>query len=898
MGTLILNGTNTFTGGVNINGGTVQFAIPAAMPASGLISFGGGAIQYVAANLNDYSNRFSTAANQTYGIDTNGQNVTWASPMISVGGSFTKLGIGTVTLTSTNSYSAGTNLNGGTLLLGSSGAIGSTGTISFGGGTIQHSSVNNTDYSSRFSNSSNQAFSIDTNGQSISWATGLTSVGGSLAKFGAGALTMTGANAYSGNTTITAGTLRLNRTDTRTYVGDMLGSGTLDQFGSGTTILTGNTNVANVVITNGILQIGSGGTTGTLANNVLNSGSLRFNRSNAVTYSGVASGTGSFHQLGNGTLTLAAAQTYTGGTVISAGTILLGLTNALPVTGSVDLGAAGSLNLATFNQSVTTLNNNGFITVNGGTLTANVVTGNGSITLNGGLLTINSGSYSGTILGSGVGAGVLTKNGSGTLSLSSANTYTGGTVINQGTLQVSQDAALGSGVITFTPFASPVYSANSTTSRVLNLNFGRLTTTSAAVLTLSNALVGGGTLSGNFATQAGASSLLTSVNLATSAQLNLLASDFLSNSTNNGQVTIAASNIKATLDAVTNGSAGRITLLSGAGSANLNVRDFISNGLTTLGDGPTELNPNLLTNIGSTEMNFGGGSRTFIGTPATANQFRATMDLNGRDAVVAGGLFVNNGAVYDGTSGTAKIIADYGAVVKGAGYWSTTPITRNGGVFQTGNSPGIATTGSTSLSGPLGGQTSNINFQINNAAGTAGPTPDANNQVSGWSLLQVQRRTGSPVALQSNGNLTWSATSSDKLTINLQTLLNPTTIGNDIAGPMANFDPNLPASWLFIRQVNVTTPGGPLGTYTGPTDNATLTGSVNFVLSGFLNTIPSTATFGINFLDNSTATIASREFYITYNPNLQPVPEPMSLIIAGATAVGLWSIRKLKKQTK
>ena len=78
------------------------------------LSFGGGTLQYSAANQTDYSVRFSTAANQQYRIDTNNQSITFASALTSQGGSLTKLGGGTLTLTGNNTYTGGTTLNGGT----------------------------------------------------------------------------------------------------------------------------------------------------------------------------------------------------------------------------------------------------------------------------------------------------------------------------------------------------------------------------------------------------------------------------------------------------------------------------------------------------------------------------------------------------------------------------------------------------------------------------------------------------------------------------------------------------------------------------------------------------------------------------------------------------------------
>jgi T5SS/PEP-CTERM-associated repeat protein/autotransporter-associated beta strand protein len=175
--------------------------------------------------------------------------------IISGTGSVTKQGGGTLTLGAANSYSGGTTISDGVLALGSANAVGASGTIRFGGGTLQYSTSNTTDYSSRFSTSASQAYSIDTNGQNVTWASPLASSGGTLTKSGTGALTLAGANSYSGVTTISGGVLALSGSGS-IGTGDLnLGSGgvfdltalaagtyslpsTGDLIGSGT--LTGN----------------------------------------------------------------------------------------------------------------------------------------------------------------------------------------------------------------------------------------------------------------------------------------------------------------------------------------------------------------------------------------------------------------------------------------------------------------------------------------------------------------------------------------------------------------------------------------------------------------------------------------------------------------------------------
>ncbi len=265
---------------------------------------------------------------------------------ISGSGSLVQRGPGTTTLTAANSYSGGTTLSAGTLALGSADAIGSAGTISFGGGALRFSAANTTDYSARFSTAANQAYRLDTAGQSVTLGTDLASSGGTLTKLDSGTLTLTAANSYSGATTIEAGTLQVgnggtagtlggsgaitnngtlafNRSDEVTLARGVTGSGSLTQAGGGTTILTGsNTYAGTTTISAGTLQVGNGGAAGSLGGgSVVTDGVLAFNRSDAVTVANVISGTGSVVHQGPGLLALTGSNTFSGGTTLAAGTL-------------------------------------------------------------------------------------------------------------------------------------------------------------------------------------------------------------------------------------------------------------------------------------------------------------------------------------------------------------------------------------------------------------------------------------------------------------------------------------------------------------------------------------------------------------------------------------------------
>ncbi|WP_177217859.1 autotransporter domain-containing protein [Nitrosomonas eutropha] len=96
----------------------------------------------------------------------------------------------------------------------------------------------------------------------------------------------------------------------------------LAKAGSGTLILTGaNTYTGGTTITSGTLQLGNGDTTGSITGNVVNDGVLAFNRSDTVTFASAISGSGAVQQIGAGTTILTGSNSYTGGTEFHGGTL-------------------------------------------------------------------------------------------------------------------------------------------------------------------------------------------------------------------------------------------------------------------------------------------------------------------------------------------------------------------------------------------------------------------------------------------------------------------------------------------------------------------------------------------------------------------------------------------------
>jgi len=100
------------------------------------------------------------------------------------------------------------------------------------------------------------------------------------------------------------------------------GTGSLAKLGAGTLVITASdTYSGGTTIMAGALQIGSGGTSGAIAGNVTNNSTLVFKRSDALSFGGIISGSGSVSQSGSGTITLSAANSYSGGTTVTSGTL-------------------------------------------------------------------------------------------------------------------------------------------------------------------------------------------------------------------------------------------------------------------------------------------------------------------------------------------------------------------------------------------------------------------------------------------------------------------------------------------------------------------------------------------------------------------------------------------------
>jgi autotransporter-associated beta strand protein len=228
--------------------------------------------------------------------------------------------------------------------------------------------------------------------------------------------------------------------------GVISGSGGLSLFDYGTLELTA-TNFYNGLTTNSTatLQLGDGvSRNGVVAGNIANNATLIFANPYPQTYSylhaGIISGTGSLTKQGAGVLTLQGPNTYTGATTLSAGTLQVDYAEVPGTSGPLGASAAanaGSIVLSGGTLQYSSANKNDY----SGRFSASSSAYN--IDVNGQTVT-----FATSFTSSGAPLTLSDSKGGGKLTLSAANTYSGGTTVSAGTLDASVNGALGSGNVT------------------------------------------------------------------------------------------------------------------------------------------------------------------------------------------------------------------------------------------------------------------------------------------------------------------------------------------------------------------------------------------------------------------------------------------------------------------
>lgn len=532
-GTLALGSSSAVSGGVIISGpvgtGTLSLSgstLRAAtaqtlqnnLSLSGTVTFGAnsntGTITFNSTGLTT-PNTVALTADTAFSVFS-GTTLNLAN---AVSGAFklTKSASGTLTLSVANSYSGGTALTGGTIAIGDDAALGS-GTFTFSTGTtLQSADANARTIANVWALGTTQTFgsagtgdltlsntgsislgstakTFTINNNNTTLAATFTSTGG-ITKNGSGRLFLTGTSTYTATgapTTIDAGTLNaaiIANGGTASSIGQASNLATRLVFGGGSLQYTGSTAAS----TDRLFTIGdangdtatldaSGTSVGTLS--FTNGGAIAFGTTNAhtLTLTGTNTGNNTFSPVindntgatsvtksGGGTWVVSGLNGYTGGTTISDGLLRANSSTALGSTsGTLNVNGTGVLDLNGQNIGVGNLTgtSNAKIWNNGVSNAVTFTIGNGN---NGG------GTYAGLIAdnnGASAGTVALTKTGNATITLTGANTYSGATQVNGGTLLVTNTTGSATGTSNITVNNSGTLGGTGTVSGAVDVKSG------------------------------------------------------------------------------------------------------------------------------------------------------------------------------------------------------------------------------------------------------------------------------------------------------------------------------------------------------------------------------------------------------------------------------------------
>jgi fibronectin-binding autotransporter adhesin len=520
-GTLILTGaSNTYSGGTTINSGTLQIgtdSVQGSISASGNIA-NSGALDFhnLTSSVFDYGGVISGTG--TVSIDN-----------------------GTVVYTNINTYGGTTTIgSNGTLQIGAGAAVGgiSQADVIVDNGKLFFANVGSSaELDGGITGTGSVTVSLQHATDTLiltgtnSYASGSTTAPDTTVNEGVlqiGNLGSSLTGSLAGNVSLnTNGTLDFNDIDPahETFSGFIRGTGTL-QLDSGTLILTNAGNVlTNTNITGGTLQIGDGTSTGSLFSTfITNNGTLAFDppTGQTLTINGAISGTGGLDQIGSGTTDLTGASSFTGNSTIAAGTLEFGSGSSFTGAGTftVDSGATlafGSTSSFTFGSVITGAGN---VSVMGPTILTNTDDYSGTTTISSSSLQVGNSTTAGAITGTSavsIAAGAnlsfvnsssptfgapISGAGSVTVDLASGssiaftgnNTYSGGTNLEGGTLQVASasNLGIGPGTVNFTNGATLQFtSANTFTQGVTVGTGGGTFDTNGNAVTWSGAIANG-----------------------------------------------------------------------------------------------------------------------------------------------------------------------------------------------------------------------------------------------------------------------------------------------------------------------------------------------------------------------------------------------------------------------
>jgi autotransporter-associated beta strand protein len=728
-GTLDLGGNNsgysgTFTAQNGNNGNKVEFTSANAGSAAATwsflnnsgndrvhLAFGNGTISFGSlSGSGDIKNTYTTAAN-TSTIregDLNGNDTYYGNIGQDNSGTYKtallKVGTGTLTLAGYNQMQGGITVNSGVLNVSAGGAGGgirtaltintnatvnltvgdalgygngtSVSSITINGGTLNNAAANNNGYITSFVLNGGTVKSTGGGRFDIQSGYGVTTLSNSATSLWSAQLNIrnTGNLSISNalGSTVNGIDLQISGPVTEQNAGS-----SLTKTGNGTTLLSGtNTYTGTTTISGGSLIVSGLLGNGSYAGSIANSAFLIFSNSAAQTVSGAITGTGSLTLAGTGTTTLSASNSYSGSTVVNAGTLRAGANSAF---GSSNLTVnAGSVDFGSYNHSLANVSLNGASAVAGGTGT---VTGK-SFALNGVAGTVNE-----SLAGTGA---TLNKSGSSTLTLSGANSYTGATTVNGGTLVAGSSTAFGSGDLNVNAGATADIGNN-------NLTQGAVTVASGASLNGTGVLTGTSFNLNNSGTVAATLAGNANFTKGGSGTLTFTAANSYTGTTaiNGGTVNLSGSS--ATLGAGDVSVASGATLAAGSASGSANT---LTGSLTVAGGGNLNVGSGTYGGLTVNNLTLGGSAgNTSTVTFDAGLGANSVLTVNGVLTLNEGGVVVNLNNILNGITGnTTYTLANYGSL-SGAGAWtlasSDISFGINGSLVNTGTSLQLVTVGET-----------------------------------------------------------------------------------------------------------------------------------------------------------------------------------------------------------
>jgi autotransporter-associated beta strand protein len=722
--------TNTYTGSTTINAnGTLALNSDVLGATSGL-TFNGGTLEALggfASSRGITLNNIGATPGGTIQVDNAGDTVTLSGALSGAGG-LTKTGSGTLTLTgSSNSYTGATTVNAGTLAITGSGSIASSSGVNLAVSAaifdISGASAGVTikDLSGVSGTTVTLGANTLTAGSSnnTSFAGVIQSTGGGLTKQGSGTLTLTGANTYTGATTISAGTLALGSG------GSLLTTGAVS--------LTGATAIFDISASGANQTIGD--LSGVARSQItLGGNTLTVGTSSSTTFAGIISGTGGLTKQGTGTLTLSGANAYSGTTTVNAGTLQAGAANTFSASSNVSVGAAGTLDLNNFNTKIGALTGSGNVTLGSGTLTTSAtgtytgqISGTGGLTIGGGTLTLGGGNYA----------------------------YTGATILNGGSLTLTGNATItaSSGVdlaasgatfdISGTPAGTGIKDLSGVAGTTINLGGGTLTAGTASSTTFAGIIEGTGSLTkqGTGTLTLGGANTYSGTTTVSAGTLQAGAANAFSASS---AVSIGAS---GTLDL--NGFNNTIKTLDGAGNVALGTGTLtVSNGGTYNGS---------INGAGGLTIN--GGTLTLTGNSGytgatTVSAGTLTLSGGGNYIATSSGLSLAAGTTFDMSASGSATIKDLTGVAGSSILLGTSALA-------------VGTANSTTFAGTISG-TGGLGVMNKQGSGTltlTGANTIGATEVSAGTLMVMNSLTGN-VTVDSGANFGGTGTITGTVTVN------------------------------------------------------------------------------------------------------------------------------------